>query len=573
MEWAQRAGGSMIKRMTPLGMVLVGLTIAACSGDGSPIGPEPLPPCTNPTTVSLPFGGAKLVDQAAADCILLEGGDSDREYLVIGYSGAGQVTLSGISGGYEISGTPATATATTLRSPLGFDLVAPIHSVGPGANSQAQFDASLRRSEERLARSGLAQLSPSAAAHLVGPPTVGAQESFFVCLSLECGQRSQITARARVVGSSGVIWVDTDLPSGSEELTTGDLQELSDLFDDYLYPIDTLAFGPASDIDGNERVDIVVTDAVNDLTTDCSKGRVVGYFYGGDLLSSKPDGNRAEVFFALSPKPATAGCGVVTRDRALSVLPPVLIHEMQHMISFGQRVLMRRNQAEVGWLNEGMSHFAEELGQREIPDSRCPHSPSCFSEFASGNLDNAYDFMRDPEATFLVAGVDPGPSLTGRGAAWLMVRWLADHFASDTILGTQLTRALINNAPTGADNIMEASGGIEFQQLVGEWLASLYVDNLPGFPQDDGRLQYKSWDFRGVFARNSPDVFPLPFPLIPTPSDGRLALAGTLRAGTGHYAVVSVASGSNGVQLGLTGPNGSAPSALLDARLMVVRTK
>ena len=58
------------------------------------------------------------------------------------------------------------------------------------------------------------------------------------------------------------------------------------------------------------------------------------------------------------------------RGRAVADLPGVFIHEFQHMISFNQHVLVRGGTSEDTWLNEGLSHFAEELGGGRCP-TRC----------------------------------------------------------------------------------------------------------------------------------------------------------------------------------------------------------
>ena len=48
------------------------------------------------------------------------------------------------------------------------------------------------------------------------------------------------------------------------------------------------------------------------------------------------------------------------------------------MISYNQHVLVAAGSAEDTWLNEGLSHFAEELGGRSVPDAECqPTSSSC----------------------------------------------------------------------------------------------------------------------------------------------------------------------------------------------------
>ncbi|MGD9524163.1 MAG: hypothetical protein AB7N73_10715 [Gemmatimonadales bacterium] len=546
------------------------VAVAACAENG-PTGPGPVLRCTDPAPIDLPIGGIALINPAVdANCLTLPGDATEREFLVVAYSGTGQVTSAGVSGGYELRATRATGPAA-LASLGGRPASVPALGLGLEPTTAAGFHAALRRREAALVASGAAALQSPVPALAQGPPTVGQQDGFRVCANLSCAQQTQITATARVVGTRGVIWVDNEMAAGADELTPADLAGLSSLFDDYLHPIDTVAFGATSDIDASQRIDIVITDEVNLLTPNCAQGRVVGYFFGGDLVATQPGSNQREVFFAFAPKPATTGCAAVTRTTALRSLPPVLIHELQHMISFNQRVLLRGRDDETPWLNEGLSHFAEELAQRQLPDSRCPASASCFSQFATGNLQNGYLFMSDPEETFLVAGTSNGPSLDGRGAAWLFLRWVADHFAADTLLGTQVTRSLLQGAGTGADNIAAATG-TPFATLVGEWLLSLWADDLPGFPQV-GRIRYRTWNLRATYAANSPQIFALPYPLVPAPTTGTLTTSGTLRAGTGPFVRVTVPAATGSVQVEFSGSGGVAAPGSLVARLAVARIR
>jgi hypothetical protein len=544
-------------------VVVLPLALAGCGGGGT--GPTPAALCSTSLAVPLEVGGLRIVDaRAESSCLQLPAGPAEREYLVVPYAGVGTETTSGVEGPFQLRTGPAGVAAAALRAaseaPAG-------HRSGRPADV---FHLSLRRAEARLART--ASIAGTPAAVRGAPPEVGDEEVFRVCSALECSSTVPVTARARYVGTHGIVWVDTEMPAGAEQLTDGDLEQLGELFDDYLYPIDTTAFGATSDVDADGHVSIVISDQVNSLTTDCSSGRVVGYFFGGDLLASHPGSNQAEVFFAFAPKPATGNCPTVSRAGALRSLAPVLIHELQHMISFNQHVLRRGRADESVWLNEGLSHFAEELGQRLIPDASCPNSPSCFSLFATGNLQNAYLYLADPEGTPLVAPSE-GLTLAGRGAAWLFVRWLADHFSSDTLRGTQVTRALLNGTSTGAANVAAVSG-MPFAQLAGEWLAANWLDNLAGFPQA-GRLRYRTWDLRAVFAANHPTPpFLLPYPLVPATALGSSNHTGTLRGGSGYFLRAIVPAGEVGTTVELAGASATVPvSSLVAARIAVVRIR
>lgn len=549
----------------PLMLVALSLAQLACGGDGT--GPDNTPLCEEPTPLALGVGEHQIVDPLLeTSCLSLPGGDAVREYLVVPYAGRGEQTGNGVSATFQLrtDRDNALPELTAAR-------VAPT-ALAPQDGAEA-FHLGLRRAEAALARSPVAALSRAAPSPaLRAPPTVGQVEQFRVCRSNTCTTTVSVDATARYVGTHGAIYLDNEMPAGAQALTPEDIAHLGALFDEHLHPIDTAAFGANSDIDGDGLVAIVITDQVNDLSPDCTNGRVVGYFFGGDLLVSHPGSNRREVFFAFAPKPATGTCPAVTRLTALRSLPPVLIHELQHMISFNQRVLLRGRSDEATWLNEGLSHYAEELGQRLIPDAMCPASSSCFAQFASGNVQNAYLYLEDPEGEFLVAPGDDGPTIAGRGAGWLFVRWLADHFATDQPLGRQLTRALLTGSGTGAGNVSTVTG-VPFARLAGEWLLANYLENLPGVPQA-GRLHYSSWDLRATYLANHPAQFARPYPLIPDSTDGHSVHGGTLRGGSGYHRRVVVPPGVPGVTVRLTDQSGALRiSSAIEPRIAVVRIR
>lgn len=539
--------------------------LASCGGNTG-TGPAPLT-CTTPTPVALDPGGELILDAArVSNCVSLPGGASAREYLVVAYSGAGIETNSGISAPFALTG--GSSAAGLMASPT--DFAAAAQSVRESAPEA--FHRNLRLAEARLAADPALRLGGAwaAPALMAGVPIVGERDSFSVCRNSSCSAFDKVGATVKTVGRHGVIYTDDANPVTAESLTDDDLTSLNALFDDYLFPIDTTAFGRESDINGDQRVAMLITVGVNNITTDCSNGRIIGYFYGADLVTASAGSNRREVFYALAPKVASTGCSAVTRTQALRALPTVLIHELQHMISFNQRVRLRGASQEDLWLNEGLSHFAEELGYRGIPDSRCPESTNCFSQFLSANIDNAYSYLNNPEAVHLVVPGNNTSPLAFRGAAWLFVRWLADHFAGDTLLGTQVTRGLVQSSLDGATNVSSVAA-VDFPTLVGEWQAANYLENLPGFAQS-GRLRYRSWNLRSLYAANFPTLYSKPYPLTPDSTSGSYSHNGTLRAGSGRHVRFRLPAGSTGVTVRLTEGSGSqSPAAAAEPRFMVVR--
>jgi len=316
---------------------------------------------------------------------------------------------------------------------------------------------------------------------------------------------------------------------------------------------------------------------VNELSPNCNTtGSVIlGYFYGLDLLPSEPYSNDGEIFYGLVPGTITPGC-TISNSFATQTLPIVFIHEFQHMISFNQHVLVRGGTSEDTWLNEGLSHFAEELGGRQVPDNFCT-SPfaNCESQFNGGNLDNAYGYLNDPEASFLV---EPGLSsgtLEERGANWLFVRWLADHFATTQPQGTELTQALLQTNSTGMANVQAATGE-DFSTLTAQWQLANYLTDLSGFTPVSDRLRYTSLNLRAIYQLNFQNgVFAKPYPLTPDSTrTGAYDRTGVLRAGSGRHLRIIQPVTSGEVALVLTGAGGTSPvSSTAKPRIAVARVR
>ncbi|MEZ4457291.1 MAG: hypothetical protein R2882_12210 [Gemmatimonadales bacterium] len=112
-----------------------------------------------------------------------------------------------------------------------------------------------------------------------------------------------MTATARYVGTKAAIYMDNTVPT-NDTLLAADYADLGQTFDQYHYPIDSAAFGSESDLDNNQRIVILMTDAVNSLTPDCTNGRILGYFFGLDLITTgtqSANSNKGEVFYTFVP--------------------------------------------------------------------------------------------------------------------------------------------------------------------------------------------------------------------------------------------------------------------------------
>ncbi|HKW40205.1 MAG TPA: hypothetical protein VJN39_03045, partial [Gemmatimonadales bacterium] len=404
---------------------------------------------------------------------------------------------------------------------------------------------------------------------LATPPTVGSLRTFVVCASLgNCTFFKRVGARAQAVGQHVAIYVDTLAPGGG--LDAAHLDTLKQVFDTLLYPVDTAVFGPVSDIDGNGVVIALMTPVVNTLTskTICPEF-VAGFFFPLDLDLSTPtsQSNHGEVFYSIVPDPAgTLSCRH-TSGEVDSLTPSTFVHEFQHMINFAQHVVLHTGSAgEEGWLDEGLSKYAEEFVGRKylaLGDNRT------FSLYAFSDVDDAYKYLSATGDSPLLIEFDQG-TLAEVGASWLFTRYLVDQF------GDSLPRKLADTTLVGATNVA-AQTKHAFDTTVTHWALANWVSDLPGFATPP-ELSYTSWHFRTrtfvSLHQQDPADFPQPYPLVPPVSAGSAVnLSGTLRSGSGMYWRALQGPGAPAFTLFFNGSGSAALPAVVTPRLNVIRIR
>jgi len=502
---------------------------------------------------------------ASGSCAQFATPTGNEEYLIIPQA---TTKVSGLSTPFRVGGGAV---------PLGQATAIAEYPGAPPTFAQ-RFHDRIRQLEREHLRSGTGgipggeqdpKLMMSRAA-TAAAPTVGSSRSFQVCGSLDsCDPFETVTATAHYVGQRVAIYLDDDVPSGG--LTEQDISELGAAFDTRLYPLDSRAFGSESDIDANGVVIVLMTDAVNNLTpaSQCSESFIAGFFYGLDLLPTRPNSNAGEIFYSFVADPiGEVGCShPITRVKR--VTPSTFIHEFQHMISWNQRVTLRGSifGGDETWLEEGLSHFAEELGGRSyLADG----DSVTFSAFAVSNLVFAFRYFKASASFFLLVPDADAVTTEYRGASWSFVRWLVDQFGPD------VTRRLVETALRGGANV-EAATGEPFGRLLSEWGLTWWVDDLPGFTPP-ARLRYSSWNFRATYAamnQSSPSTIDRPYPIVPPIETDGLTLirTGMLRSGSPDYVLISLAPGAAPFALAFTDANGLPLPISLVPRLTVIRIR
>ena len=557
-------------------------SLVACGSDTT--GPS-LSVCGVVAPTTLAVGDVSIVDPAGGPCVAVPSvpaaGGAGAAYLYLAVSTAGSQTANGITGPYAISGAsvPATADQAPLPSPL-------LSSFKPALTAE-QFHMMLRRRERATASDPRAVLFRSAAKApslaVAAAPQVGDQKDFFVCRNTTCDPPFvTVTATAQEVSGNLAIFVD-NASTVTQLYTPTDLTNIGQLFDKYLYPIDTTNYGRESDIDGNGVVQVLLTPQINKLSGNCNQTHsvILGYFFSVDLEPTATGPNKGEVFYSIVPDPGNTAC-TVPKSFAEDNLAPTFIHEFQHMISYNRHVLLNGGpgQTEDTWLNEGLSHYAEELGGRLIPDAQNPllqPNENTLGQFAGSDYDNAYNYLRNPEAVSLIESDQSTGLLTERGANWLMVKWLGSQFGTTTpnpasflVQSTDFTLKLENTTLVGSANVAQQSGQ-SFPDLVTWWQLANYLDDLPGFTPVNPQLQYVGFNLRAALAQLNQTPS---FPLVPDSTlTGAYSHAGTLHQGSGHHVRIVQSAGAPGVQFKLSGQAGGAISATLVARVGLVRVR
>jgi hypothetical protein len=322
----------------------------------------------------------------------------------------------------------------------------------------------------------------------------------------------------------------------------------------------------------------LLTPVVNRLAkaADCvQRGYVTGFFYGLDVLERAEHSNVAEVFYGLVPDSlGTHSCAHTEAD-VVRVLQGTFSHELQHLISFNQHVLARGGSVEETWLNEGLSHMAEELCSR-LFEARYPAPlgrsttaqlfPDSAAPFIAPQLLNAYVYLNST-LQHSVTSYEGTGSVEERGATWLFLRWLGDQ------KGDAIFRRLVEAPRTGIANVESASGE-SFGSLFGDFSLALAADSLPGVARQSvpARQRFLSRNLRQLMAREAVIAgFTNPFPLPTYLLSAGASLRSAMLPGTMMHAIVRTDATGAPLRLAFTTPGLAPLSAAVAGQVGIMR--
>jgi hypothetical protein len=553
----------MLPRFARAFLCLGGAVAAACSDAPTAAVQDTTKTPVNTTTSTcngaLTLTAGQVMPGVTGTSICVSGGSAGAEYALIPFYGttfsSATTTLD-----FTAAGTlsPSAAPSLIPSSSASFDVIASSAGLSTRYRASHAFETALRDRERvnlrpliaaaRAARQRAATSSRASFDAIPSNPTIGQLIRLNANADSECTAPDYRGARVVAITNSAIVVADTLNPTGG--YTDAEYASLGVTFDTLIDPLDRAAFGDPSDIDGNKRIVLFFTKAVNDLTPTTSTSYVGGFFHGRDLFPTKETAdfaacagsNVGEMFYVMVPDPKRGG--PFAKANVASEVLGTLAHEYQHLINASRRMFVNTaaTDFEETWLNEGLSHIAEELlfyrvsglKPRQNLDASAIRASSvnisAFNDYEADNFGRYREYLLSPSKYSPYSDND---SLETRGATWAFLRDVADRKAPSD--GDTWFR-LVNSTTTGMANLRAVFGTGVLNQIR-DWETSVLMDDLSGV---DAAYQQPSWNFRSMFAAlTNSTVFP-----VQTVSLVAGTKSVTLVGGATSYVRFSVSSGS-----------------------------
>lgn len=396
-----------------------------------------------------------------------------------------------------------------------------------------------------------------------------------------CTTYRDVQAVVKRLGQRALIAQDVAAPAGG--FSDADFAAVALEFDNLIYRTDTTFFGRETDRNNDGRITILYTPEVNKATPQGSAGFVAGFFWGGDLVKKTeyqaagvncPQTNEQEIFYLIVPDPqGTINSNPRSVETVRQNTRGTIAHELQHMINQGVRLFDPAvDSSETAWLNEALSHMAEELvgralrGYGDFQDlafsdvNPNPSQQDDYNAFFRQNLARHRSWMQRPD-TASPTSAKARNQLAPRGAGWMFLRYVTDHFSNNNAKG--FLRALVKGPDIGTRNLLQHASTAQFDELVRGFLVSQYVDDL-GIPGLDTRLTMRSWQVRSVMSGVSNNQFPLLVNDLP----GNVSTQSL--SGSGNYFRLTSPLPLPETTFRMTAPNGG-PVSFAGAQVYVVR--
>jgi hypothetical protein len=483
----------------------------------------PAPVCNSGNALQLAVGGIHTLTAAEKDFLCLGGGPSATEYALIPFNSM-NVAASMISVSVSGTNTAAIQPGSLMSRQLGRTNVLATRKKRPAKSFERAFRERERRDLASVFRSARVSRRPPStssanpgASFLTGipaNPVVGSTVQINANLTgSSCTAAKQLhNAQVVAVLTNTVVLSDVASPAGG--YTNAEMIDFAQGFDTLAYPLAVQNFGAPSDFDANGRIAILFTPAVNMIPI--PPGAIIGgLFAGRDLtpVSQCVASNEGEMFYMPVPDPnQTLNGNYVDKAALAEGVLSVLVHEFQHAINAGRRMFVNNASGfEEIWLNEGLSHIAEELLYYRV-SGNTPGSnidlPLLQSSQAQLDAANAYaieNFFRLLSYQIAPEGNSPyGQTdlLEMRGAIWQLLRYSADRKGG---VHQSTWFSLVNSTTAGMANFNAVFGDIITQSR--DWAVAQFTDDASlGVAAN---YTHPSWNYRSLIPALNGGVSPL----------------------------------------------------------------
>jgi hypothetical protein len=564
-------------------------------------------PCTGSAT-STPLAVGDVVTASAADFCVTGDASAAADYAVVAYNTStdGSSSLYATIKAIGVS-TPPSASRVPTPSALRASRAAVPNGTTPAAarpaldesfhlkllddarKSSSRYRASRAEYDARLSRTSTSAGGLTPKVNLSRIPA-GAAVGDLVTLNVSeasCDSEVMHGFRVAAVGAKSIVLADTLNPANG--FSAQDYARFAARFDTLVYPLDVGAFGAPSDLDQNGKVAILFTVAVNELTPASSSFFVGGFFHPRDIFLKTgtggcPTSNEGEMFYMLVPDPTGSVNGNAHSLGFVDTLTTsVLAHEFQHLINATRRLYVNSGFLgfEETWLNEGLSHAAEELlyfreaqiqPRENLGDAGIHTDPTRYQLWKANegsNFSRFLDYVVDPGAASPLDDDDTGSSLATRGAAWAFLRYAVDRFfPNDPSVWARFTNTQSSGLQTLNDALLT-----DPLPVLADFAVANYVDDL-GISTDP-RYLHQSWNFRDIYSKTfgsrATGVFvPLGYyPILLRGVSDNSTAGATVRGSSAAYFRLSVGAGQEALLS--FGAGSGVPSTRL--KFIVVRTR
>lgn len=268
-----------------------------------------------------------------------------------------------------------------------------------------------------------------------------------------------VTAQLKKIGNYSYVFVED-----GQYISPGTINSITDEFDNKIYPLDTNYFGSPPNIDGNQKIVILLLD-IKDAHNYISyyPPSVLGYFNPMDQMYYKYS-NRLDMIYIDTYTLITKKTWAAT-----------LIHEFQHLIHYNYDV------DEDAFINEGLSGYAEFLGGYKNYEGW-----DTFGHITS--------FVDSPDNPL----VDWDNEIRDYGATTLFILYLSEHYGgNDTIKKLVAEKS---NGITSINKVLKSEGYSEtFNDVFSNWIIANYLDD-PSLNINSGKYGYTTVDLQASLS-------------------------------------------------------------------------